>query len=98
MRPRDEKAVITKAINRFLNNSNLLKKITSEYSSGESYSVIVTPGSDRLLLTSFTKQGTFVNRASIPRFSDYVVRNKGYADFMSKFKKDFNAETKIKTN
>ena len=87
MRPRDEKAVITKAIRRYVREKFLLKKICGDLNNGDSYEAIVTPNSDKVFLQITCPSGKLLNqRASVPRFSDYLVVNGGFTYFISNFK------------
>ena len=89
MRPQDEKAVLTKAIRRYVREEVTLKKIKKEREDGSAYEVIITPNSDKLFLKSKTVYTElFPNRISIPRFSDYIVRIGEYTEFIKYFRKE----------
>jgi len=86
MRPRDQKTVVTKAIRKYVREGVLLKKLCMQPSDTVYYEVIITPTSDRLLLTVKSTGNPYMDRVSIPRFSDYIVKLGDFDSFMLAFK------------
>jgi len=89
VRPCDQKATLTKAIYRYLRTRFSVSKIQGSLTTGShvfQYEVTLTPGSD-MLVSSFktadSSMGGHSDRLSVPRLSDFIVRNNGYEQFMS---------------
>ena len=87
MRPRDKKAIITKAVRRYIGEGLLIKKLhlKSTIWMQVDYDIIITPNSDMLLLIATTGTTESTNRVSIPRFSDYAVRLGTFDKFIELF-------------
>lgn len=89
MRPCDQKATMTKAINRYLRTRFSIAKVCGNLISGKYdwlYEITLTPGSDMLVSsfkTNAENQPWHSDRLSIPRLSDFIVRNAGYTGFMA---------------
>jgi len=88
MRPRDQKAILTKAINRHLRTCFSIDKIRGNLVSGSYnwlYEITLTPGSDMLVSSFRTNeegQPWHSDRLSVSRLSDFIVRNNGYDGFI----------------
>lgn len=50
----------------------------------EKYELTITPGADRVLVRP-DSQALFPDRVSVPRFSDFIVRNQDFDKFLLQF-------------
>jgi len=97
MRLQDKKASITKAIRKYVFIGNLVLKLNIESEKwGIKYFVTITPNSNKLILSiPYSKYGGYLDRVSIPNFSDYVVRMDTFDLFMEKFSAAINKKKGI---
>ena len=90
LRYRDQKAVITKALNRYVKYSYSPLKLSGVVFDGTAdvtYSVIITPESP-IAIVSFMKNEELIHdRLSFTRLSDYIVRNEGFDSFQEQIPK-----------
>lgn len=83
MRPQDQKAILTKAIRSYLHTSTVVAKKKVKIEGHPLYEVIFTPNSNMLLTYTVDHSPPFMDRISIPRFSDWVVEAGAYQSFIT---------------
>jgi hypothetical protein len=96
LRPRDQKAVFTKAVFRFLKTQTAPLKIEGKLAPERMSTppfkceIILTPGSVFAVVT-VTKHGIdYYDRVSIQRLSDFIVTHNGFEDFYTKIRHELS--------
>lgn len=84
MRLRDQKASLTKRLRRYIRKETTVLKVCVEIKGHPVYEVIVTPNSEMLLVSTQDAERSFVNRVSIPRFSDWIVTSGSYVVLLTR--------------
>lgn len=87
---KDQKAVITKALNRYIKHSLSPVKIAGSVFDGVdnvTYSVIIVPNEGMALVTFMRNEVITHDRLSFKRLSDYIVSNDGFAEFSQQIPK-----------
>ena len=82
MRNQDQKSALTKVVRKYADESLLVKIINWDQGTYH-YHIIVTPGSDCVVINC--SELGLVNRAVISLFSDWVVRSGAYDFFIKQF-------------
>ena len=87
MRPRDQKAVLTKAVGSMLKTLTGIKCLQGQTQNPPvTYKVLITPGSPMLVGYFITEHAWYNDRMTISRFSDYMVRNNQFEVIMAALK------------
>ena len=74
MREKDKKAILTKAINKLFRGT-VIRKIKNPDPKGEWTSITIVPSTFILIANFNTAHGHLLEKLTVPKFTDYIVRN-----------------------